>query len=127
MDSGYLILFGLGIGLLASLIGMLVPIGFRGQKKRSSEMRGYCPVCAQGLRKGESLRSSVTEIGDVEVQTRIRGCPFCLGVMGNRKRYCPVCKKKLKKDAEILAISDPRVDRNKLAIRGCKKCYPQGF
>jgi len=127
MDTGYLILFGLGIGLLAFLIWMLYPIPDKARKDdRKDKIKGRCPICDQGLMKGERVRSDQVEIGDIEVQTKIKGCPFCMGD-GKRKRICPVCKKKLAKDEFILAISDPRVDRLKLSIKGCAKCYPQGF
>lgn len=127
MDTGYLILFGCGLGLVAMLLWMLFPISVTTTEKEPEKMRGHCPICAQGLRVGERIRSDVVEIGDIEVQTKIKGCPYCMGVLGNRKRACPVCKKKLARDAVILAIADPRVDRRKLSIRGCRDCYPQGF
>ena len=127
METGYLILFGCGVGLMAFLIWMLYPLHFR--EKREDAIQGYCPICTTGLRKksGEQLRSDQLEIGDYEVQTRIKGCPYCLGQLDKRKRRCPVCKKKLSIDDVILALSDPRVDRNKLVIRGCANCFPQGF
>lgn len=127
MDNGYLILFGLGLGLLAVLLWMLLPIGAGPPEPPPKKSKGYCPICAQGLYAGERIRSDVTEIGDIEVQTKIKGCPYCMGVLGNRKRACPVCKRKLPAGEVILAIADPRVDRRKLSIRGCRECYPQGF
>jgi len=125
MDIEYLALFGMGLGLMAFLFWMLFPIGSRAEKEEKKIIRGYCPICGQGLQKGERIKSSITEIGDIEVQTIIKGCPFCLE--GGRKRACPVCKKKLALDEAIIAISDPKIDSKKLSIRGCKKCYPQGF
>lgn len=127
MDSGYLILFGCGIGILSFLFWMLFSLKDSNLRNEKDKIRGSCPICGQGLKKGERIRSNVTEIGDIEIQTHIKGCPYCMGSIGKRRRSCPVCKKKLKSDAMILAISDPRVDRKKLSIRGCKKCYPQGF
>lgn len=126
MDDSYLILFGIGLGIISFLLWMLFPIGDRaGLNEKKEKPRGFCPICGQGLQKGEKIRSSIMELGDVEVQTTIKGCPYCLE--GNRSRQCPVCKKKLKKDESILAFSDPQNNKNRLAIRGCKKCYPQGF
>lgn len=125
MDLDYLILMGLGVGLMAVLIWMLYTLNFR--SKPEPKVKGYCPICSTGLVKGEQIRSDQVEIGNVEVQTKIKGCPYCLGIADKRKRLCPVCKKKLALDEVILAISDPRVDRNRLSIRGCGKCYPQGF
>lgn len=126
MDTGYMILFGIGLGLIAFLIWMLFPIGNR-RPDPEDKPRGFCPLCAHPLMKGERIRSDQTEIGDVEVQTRIKGCLYCMGPMANRKRQCPVCKQKVAKDEVILALSDPRVDRLKLRIKGCKACWPQGF
>jgi hypothetical protein len=128
MDPAFLILFGLGLALMAFLIWMLFPLRDRFDRTEEKEKpRGKCPLCDQILFKGERLRSSVTEIGNVEVQTRIKGCPYCMGEKGNRKRACPVCKKKIAPDEVVLALADPRVDRLKLSVRGCKNCYPQGF
>lgn len=128
MDTGYFVLFGLGLGLLAVLIWMLYPLNISEQrkKKEKGEIRGYCPVCGHTLRKGERIRSDVTEIGDQEARTFIKGCPYCLGT-ASRRRACPVCKKKLPKNEAIMALSNPKVDRHKLQIKGCKKCFSQGF
>lgn len=127
MDTNYLVLFGLGLGLMAFLIWMLFPIGMRQRKATKDKIRGYCPICGAGLRKGERIRSSVVEIPRVEVRTTIKGCPYCLGPLDKRKRLCPVCKTKLKQDEAILAVSNPEVDPKRLSIRGCKRCYPEGF
>lgn len=124
MDDNYLILFGIGMGILSFLLWMLFPISDQPGEVQEKP-RGYCPICGQGLKKGEKIRSSIVEIGDVEVQTTIKGCPHCLE--GNARRKCPVCKKGLKKDEAIIAYSDPKEDKKRLSIRGCKKCFPQGF
>jgi len=125
MDLDYLVLFGMILGLMAFLLRMLFPIGTKPIGDDEEKIKGYCPICAQGLKKGQRIKSSITEIGDIEVQTIIKGCPFCID--GGRKRACPVCKKKLDLDETIIAISNPKVDAKRLSIRGCKKCYPQGF
>jgi hypothetical protein len=107
---------------------MLFPIGERRRSQVEKEKpRGFCPLCKQPLMAGERIRSDQMEIGDIEVQTRIKGCPYCMGPASRRSRNCPVCKNKVAKDEVILAISDPRVDRLKLSIKGCKQCWPQGF
>ena len=123
-DEGYLILFGIGLGIISFLLWMLFGIGNSTEEKEKP--RGICPLCKQHLMKGERIRSDQVEIGDVEVQTKIKGCPYCMG-MGRRPRNCPICKKKVGKDEVIIALSDPRVDRHKLKIMGCKNCWPQGF
>ena len=127
-DQGYAMLFGIGLGLLAFLFWMLFPIGDRKRAAEKKEKpKGICPLCKQTLYAGERIRSDQLENGDVEVQTRIKGCPYCMGPTQRRARNCPVCKTKVEKDEVILAISDPRVDRLKLSIKGCKACWPQGF
>ncbi len=123
-SDGYLVLFGLGLALIAVLLWMLFKIGTSSDEEEKP--KGFCPLCKHPLMKGERIRSDQTEIGEVEVQTRIKGCPYCMG-LSNRKRQCPVCKNKVAKDEVILALSDPRVDRLKLSIKGCKQCWPQGF
>jgi len=127
MDTSYLLLFGFAALLIALLIWMLFTVGIQTREEPANPVRGYCPLCGQGLRKGEKIRSSIVEIGSVEVQTRIKGCPFCLGEVSRRKRSCPVCKKEVGLEDVILALSDPRVDKKKLSIKGCKQCYPPGF
>lgn len=126
MGDEYFIIIGVGLGLIAFLLAMLIPVSGRSEKKDRKNIRGYCPVCGHELYKGERIRSNVVEIGNMEIRTYIKGCPYCLG-MQNRKRICPVCKEKLPKDKSIMAVSDPKGDTKKLSIRGCEKCYPQGF
>lgn len=130
METQYLILFGFGLGMIAFLLWMLIPVHLSGANKEKRKPRGKCPVCESTLYQGERLRSNVIEIGNVEVRTFLHGCPHCLGITASRfstKRTCPVCKKNVPQDESIMAVSDPNVDKKKLAIRGCKKCYPEGF
>ena len=127
MDLGYLILFGAFLGIIAFLIWMLYPLNNRARPEEKDKIMGQCPVCGQPLRKGERLRSDITEIGDAEVRTYIKGCPYCMGELGKRKRTCPVCKKKTPMGEAVMALSNPKEDKKRLSIRGCKQCYPQGF
>ncbi|MBX7056962.1 MAG: hypothetical protein K1X75_02775 [Leptospirales bacterium] len=126
MEDGYLILIGLTLGLAILLIWMLLPLRSRRQAPEEKP-RGFCPLCKHPLMKGERVRSDQTEIGNIEVQTRIKGCPFCMGPSNRRKRSCPVCQRPVAQDEVILALADPRVDRLKLSIKGCRQCFPQGF
>ncbi|MCE9599984.1 MAG: hypothetical protein K8S54_18635 [Spirochaetia bacterium] len=129
LDIQYIFLFALAALLIAVLVWML--FGSRSEipvkKEPEGKIRGYCPICGEGLRKGERIRSSQVEIGNIEIQTRIKGCPYCMDETNKKKRTCPICKNPLALDQVILASADPRVDKNKLSIRGCKQCWPQGF
>lgn len=127
MDQGYLILFGMGLGVVAFLIWMLFPIGDKYKDQKKKNIRGHCPICGHELLKGERIRSDQIEIGKIEVRTYIKGCPFCMGIGSGRKRICPVCKKKVPQNESIMATSNPGDDRKKLRIKGCKQCWPQGF
>ncbi len=127
MDTGYLILFGVGLGVIAFLLWMLFPISDRYNKEPKKDVRGKCPLCGHELLKGERIRSNQVEIGEVEVRTYIKGCPYCMATGSRLKRTCPVCKKNVESDQSIMAVSDPRADRKKLGIKGCKNCWPQGF
>ena len=124
MSPGYLFILFLGIFFLALLFWMLIPVNTASAPEEKA--RSKCPICSHPLQKGERLRSDIMEIGDVEVHTRIKGCPFCYGGK-NAKRSCPICKNLLEGEEAILAVSYPKIDSRKLSIRGCKKCYPQGF
>ncbi|MCB1172768.1 MAG: hypothetical protein KDK39_04345 [Leptospiraceae bacterium] len=126
MNDGYLIVFGLGLGLLAFLIWMLFSIR-NYQPPAKEKPRGICPLCQHELMKGERIRSDQTEIGDIELQTWIKGCPYCMPESSRLKRRCPVCKKEVPKDGVILALSNPKIDARRLSIKGCQQCWPQGF
>jgi hypothetical protein len=120
-----LILLGLMGGALAFLIWMLFSVRVASPDREKAPIRGYCPICGHDLRKGEQMRSNQLQIGKAELRTFIRGCPFCLA--GKGKRLCPVCKKKLSLSESAVAFSNPSEDKNRLSIRGCKKCYPQAY
>lgn len=125
MTDEILILLGLMGGALAFLIWMLFSVMARSSSREKEPIRGYCPICGHDLRKGERMRSNQLQIGKTELRSFIKGCPFCLS--GKGKRLCPVCKKKLSLSESAVAFSNPAEDRNRLTIRGCKKCYPQAY
>ncbi|MCS7204539.1 MAG: hypothetical protein NZ853_02460 [Leptospiraceae bacterium] len=119
------ILLGASLGLLSFLIWLIFDVKLKHEKKEKDQ-RGFCPICGHPLKKGERLRSNQVEIPKFEIRTFIKGCPYCLGVFDSRKRICPVCKSQLEKENTILAVSyfdNPK----KLIIKGCRKCYPEGY
>lgn len=116
-------ILGLSVGFLSFLLWLLFDIQIK-NKTQDQEKKGYCPICNHILHKGEKIKSEQVEIPKVEIKTFIKGCLYCLN--GSEKRRCPICKRELKKNQTVLAISyfnDPK----KLAIKGCKKCFSQGF
>lgn len=125
MSNSLLLLFPVGAILIGITLWMLWNLRLSNEETPEEKLRP-CPLCGHLLRKGERVRSSVTEIGDVEVRTYIKGCPFCLEGR-KEKRTCPVCRNELESDMNVLAVSDPRVDKKRLRIKGCPRCYPQGF
>ncbi|MBE7438374.1 MAG: hypothetical protein HS115_07980 [Spirochaetales bacterium] len=127
MDTNYLYLIGALAGICAFLFWMLFPIQSAVQKPAEVRKKPRCPLCHTELEKGEKLRSSVMELGNVEVRTTIKGCPYCLTEKKPRKRTCPVCRAVLSQAQALVAYSDPRQDRKSLSMRGCSLCYPQGF
>lgn len=126
MSDEILVLLGVMIAITAFLLSLLFSPRSRTSRPDSNPIRGYCPVCGHDLRKGERVRSNQMHIGRSDLRTYIRGCPFCLDT-GRRARSCPVCKKGLYGEESVVAFSNPEADRNRLSIRGCKKCYPQGY
>jgi len=127
MDTNYLYLLGALAGLCAFLFWMLFPLEAARVAGEAPRKKPRCPLCHTELERGEKLRSSVMELGNVEVRTTIKGCPYCLGEKTRRKRTCPVCRAELNQNQALVAYSDPRQDRKSLAMRGCSLCYPQGF
>jgi hypothetical protein len=126
MNDEILIFLGILTGILSFLIWFIIDINPKNQKV-SDHIRGYCPLCGHPLQKGERIRSHQIETPKVEIKTFIMGCPFCLtNKSDSKKRKCPICKNFLNPDQTIIAISsfdDPK----KLSIKGCKKCYPEGY
>lgn len=126
MSGEILLLLGIMIAVIAFLLSLLFSPRPVTSSREKDPIRGYCPVCGHDLRKGERVRSNQMQIGASDLRTYIRGCPFCTGA-GSRNRSCPVCKKRLQGEESVVAFSNPEADRNRLSIRGCKKCYPQGY
>lgn len=126
MNNEILILLGILLGLFSFLLWFIIDINPK-DKIFNDHIRGYCPLCGHPLKKGERIRSDQIETPKVEIKTFIKGCPFCLTNKSEiKKRKCPVCKNHLKTDETIVAISSID-DPKKLSIKGCKKCYPEGY
>lgn len=125
MESAYIWVFLGALIIMSLLFWMLFPI--KEPALAQNPIKGFCPICSHPLRKGERVRSDVLEIGDSEVRTKIKGCPYCLTENAKENRQCPVCRKPLQKNEMIVALSNPKIDKKKLSIRGCTNCYPEGF
>ncbi len=126
--TNYIFLFIFCLLTMAFLLRMLFPISWpepdsKTKKADKQKPRGYCPLCGSALYSGQKVRSKQTEIGNIEVQTCIRGCVHCVKPENKIRRRCPVCKQDVAKGDFVLAISDPRVDRLKLSIKGCQNCF----
>ena len=128
LSTGHIFLFAFCLLMLSLLIRMLFPLSFTSTLAPAKEKpKSQCPLCKHDLYAGEKVRSNQTEIGNIEVQTRIKGCIYCVAPENKLARHCPICKQDVPKDEMVLATSDPRVDRLKLSIKGCRRCFPQGF
>ena len=128
LSTEHILLFAFCLLMLSLLIWMLFPISFSTPPiSKKEKPKSQCPLCKHDLYPGEKVRSNQTEIGNIEVQTRIKGCIYCIAPENKLPRRCPICKQDVPKDEMVLATSDPRVDRLKMSIKGCRKCFPQGF
>ncbi|MFN3245357.1 MAG: hypothetical protein ACK42K_01520 [Leptonema sp. (in: bacteria)] len=126
MSNDTIIIIGILIGILSFLLWFIFDINIKNQSKED-KIRGYCPLCGHQLRSGERVRSEQIETAKVEIKTFIKGCPYCLTQRSDiKKRKCPICKNSLELNQTIVAISS--IDEpKKLSIKGCKKCYPEGY
>ncbi|MBW7858930.1 MAG: hypothetical protein H3C43_11710 [Leptonema sp. (in: Bacteria)] len=126
VSDGILFLLAFSAGAFAFLLWMLFSTKTNTPKREKDQIKGYCPICGHDLRKGERMQSNQLQIGKTELRTFISGCPFCLSGSGSGRK-CPVCKRKLKQNETAVAFSNPELDKKRLEVRGCKKCYPQGY
>ncbi len=130
LQTEHLFLIFLCLLIVILLIAMLLPIHFStttSPKKNTEKPKGHCPICKHALYSGEKVRSNQEEIGNIEVRTRIKGCIYCIDLKNQLRRQCPICEKNISIGEFVLAISDPRTNRLKLSIKGCRQCFPQGF
>ncbi len=105
------------------------------KKQRSSfEVLKPCPLCNELLRKGQTVKSKVIEIGSngkfgqnqlgvKESMAQLFGCPFCWPANPEHTRYCPACKTNLgPEDYVIGRYFEKDVGKNHLHVLGCTKC-----
>ncbi len=123
MNEGHFLIMGAGLILIATCLALL-----RSAKPPPPrKLKGYCPLCNSNLYGEKRVHSWQVEIGKHMVRTYIKGCTDCLGSRFSRKRRCPICDRLVGSNDTILALSDAEKDTNKMAIKGCKSCFPQGF
>ncbi len=126
MNQNIFLIIGIMIGIFSFLLWFIFDINFKG-KKNENNVKGFCPLCNHPLKKGERIRSDQIETPKVEIKTFIKGCPYCLYQREYiKKRKCPICKNHLNTDQTIVAISTIE-NPKKLSLKGCKKCYPEGY
>jgi len=91
-----------------------------------------CPLCGSMLKKGETLKTRIIEIGGTrserpkgvqEHRAEIMGCPYCWPAQKEHPRFCPACKRKLEDQELIYARYFERQEKkNHLRVLGCSKC-----
>ena len=86
-----------------------------------------CPLCSTPLAKGENMFSRVYRpMTAPDQRMTIHGCPHCYPKMeSGAKRICPVCKKEVPLDGELVARLFNKTSNGKkhVLIVGCTGCF----
>ncbi len=90
-----------------------------------------CPLCEASLHVGESVKSVLypKSPGARDRLMEIHGCRHCYPAPGERKRICPVCKKEVPKDGDVIARmfetkeKYSMKDKTHVHVLGCSGCY----
>jgi hypothetical protein len=125
------------IGLLATMLrfrkddyqGLALSMA---RKQRSTfEVLKPCPLCGSLLKRGETVRTKVIEIGSKggnqmgvkESIAHVLGCPYCWPGNAEHARQCPACKVKLTAaDYVIARYFEKEAKKNHLHVLGCTIC-----
>jgi len=92
-----------------------------------------CPLCGEGLIKGQTLKTKVIEIasassrsapkGVKENRAEVYGCPHCWPATKDHPRICPACRQKLGESDIVFARYFERNEgKNHLHVLGCSRC-----
>ena len=131
LDTSHFFIFFFCFCALSILFAMLIPLHLPKSKEKpkvaKKKAKSFCPLCIHPLQQGEKIHSDQTEIGNTQIETRLKGCIYCIYKENKLPRSCPICKKDVSHDDYVLATSDLKIDRLKLNIKGCRLCFPQGF
>jgi hypothetical protein len=90
-----------------------------------------CPLCGASLHVGESVKSVLypKSPGARDRLMEIHGCIHCYPPPGERKRICPVCRKEVPKDGDVIARmfetkeTYSMKDKTHVHVLGCSGCY----
>ena len=95
------------------------------QEKNDSAVFVHCPICNSPLAKGENLHSKIFRpMTTPDQRMTVQGCPHCFpslekGII----RRCPVCRKNLDLNEELIARLFNRPDGKKhVLVTGCSIC-----
>jgi len=94
--------------------------------KPEPELNGkHCPLCGSALYRGESVKSVLypKSGGAPDRLMEIHGCPHCYPPPGKEKRICPVCKKMVPLEGDVVARVFDKQERRHVHVLGCSRCY----
>ena len=129
------------IGSVILLLALLVFLKFKYSRQKNSGQSGglrtqknergetefvRCPLCSTPLSRNEDMFSRIYRpMTSPDQRMTVHGCPHCYprpepGV----RRICPVCKKEVPLDGELIARLFNRTEGKKhVMITGCSVCY----
>lgn len=135
----YFLIFVAAVVIVAALVifsklkflkktGKEVDGHFRTQKTEDGKIDFVrCPLCSTPLSKGENMFSRVYRpMTTPDQRMTIHGCPHCYPKVENgAKRICPVCKKEVPIDGELVARLFNKTSNGKkhVLIVGCTGCF----
>lgn len=128
------------IGLLVTMLRLRkddyqgLALSMARKQRARFEVLKPCPLCGSLLKKGETVKSKVIEIGSVsrhgqnrlgvkESIAHLFGCPYCWPANREHARQCPACKAKMgTADYVIARYFEKETSRNHLHVLGCTLC-----
>ncbi|MBQ0050890.1 MAG: hypothetical protein KBT11_02365 [Treponema sp.] len=100
---------------------------FRKQKTEDGKVDFVrCPLCNTPLAKNEDMFSRIYRpMNTPDQRMTVHGCPHCYPKLeAGVKRICPVCRKDVPMDGELIARLFNRTEGKKhVMITGCTVCY----